>query len=449
MRIKELIKTKLTEGITHIEELVVDDFIEKVRNIAEYIATEKLDGSNIRVGFDDNGRMFTSRETKKGERYYTSDDYPIKFWTTGFRSFHKACQTIEDELKKYIPNGSSAEYEVLFGGQPNTIPYNNDINYAVFIRPIDNNVDENGLKNKTFDTSIILDKTPTTEDGEKISYEIQQHKWVFSSTPDIDRESYVDLLSDDDIETKIVELEKIISKDNIYEKLPTMTVAELLILPLNKKPEELQNENWKEIKGELKQLKEKYTDIIQNLKLDVKSKVIKNVINKVSSKFGPSIEDGGWIEGIVFRHSSNPDDQFKVVDKDTFTKKNKEVWLVRKNVSNIIKKMFKDISNIIGHTQIASSYKNKYIQSIDNIEDMFDIAQVKQQTLNTITNTINELKSLMKEYITNPDKNSEIDKRNKQDFAQKIETLNNLHKFVSKTNTVKDFIKIFFLKDLS
>ena len=66
---------KLNEGIQHIEALPVRDFINAIENVANFTASEKLDGSNLTFGFENNGRYYTSREAKGGKRFYTESDF--------------------------------------------------------------------------------------------------------------------------------------------------------------------------------------------------------------------------------------------------------------------------------------------------------------------------------------------------------------------------------------
>src|SRR5271165_1397276 len=80
---------KLGESISHIEELPPEEFFHSVKNIATLIATEKLDGTNMVVGFDNDGELYTSRESKGGSRTYKVTP-PTKAAENGFCAAHKA-----------------------------------------------------------------------------------------------------------------------------------------------------------------------------------------------------------------------------------------------------------------------------------------------------------------------------------------------------------------------
>ena len=86
----------LLEGINHLEDLSVEDFISKVENLSNLIVSEKLDGANLWMGFDLDGKFYTTRAGKKkgAKPFYTIDDYPTMSAYSGFKAAHLALDKI-------------------------------------------------------------------------------------------------------------------------------------------------------------------------------------------------------------------------------------------------------------------------------------------------------------------------------------------------------------------
>ncbi len=98
--------------------------IPTIRAILEekWKVTEKLDGSFIRAGLDDNGIFYTER--KGNSRYYHVDDWPDLPWTNSFRSAHLALECVFDALSENDYTGKYVDIEVIAGELPNSIRYN-------------------------------------------------------------------------------------------------------------------------------------------------------------------------------------------------------------------------------------------------------------------------------------------------------------------------------------
>jgi hypothetical protein len=157
-------KTTSWEGIPHLSDLSPKEFYNFVSYYGSGIVTEKLDGSNIQFGMDENG-FYTSRETRLGERMYSESDYDRTYATTFQRAVHLAIEKRLPELKREgFCVGEHVVAEVLFGKQPNTIVYNDD-NVVVLISA------KNDISNyaRVLDgVTIDLDNIPYTTDGKRI-----------------------------------------------------------------------------------------------------------------------------------------------------------------------------------------------------------------------------------------------------------------------------------------
>ena len=147
--------TRLNEGITHIEDLSIDKFIDTIKSIFKFHVSEKIDGANLWFGLDDSDIFYTTREQKSGDkdRKYESKDYSKVAAYNGFRSAHDALQSFM-KLGKYrgaLHPGDKIEIEVVFGKQPNVVKYSDEgINYIVLLRPVD------GTSQEHFDKLVSM-----------------------------------------------------------------------------------------------------------------------------------------------------------------------------------------------------------------------------------------------------------------------------------------------------
>lgn len=293
--------------IAHVEDLPIKKFVDCVTNLNKFVATEKVDGSELVFGFDDRGKFYTTREHKSGKRYYSENTWPKQFWTTSFRSAHKALESVQNVLKLLMNPGDSVEIEVLFGPQPNTVPYNRDgVNRIIFLRAITGEIDLKKLNDKINafilrGIKVNLDSIPTTTDGINfITDTSENHQWKFESVPVIKLEK----ISNKGFSKTINELNQFMNQTSLLEKTNTET-AELRVTKTNK------------FIVEETRLK------LQEFKLKIKNHLIESLVENRSSAFGPTIEQGGWVEGLVFRDPVSGF-QFKLINKEKFTKMNKE-----------------------------------------------------------------------------------------------------------------------------
>lgn len=110
--------------IQHIDDLLPDQILNIFENIDQYSITEKIDGSNLFFGFDQNQRFFTTRGGKGQHiKYYHESDYPNLPQFNGFRSAHAALFNLLCQFEIILPDKMLVECEVLYGTQPNTISY--------------------------------------------------------------------------------------------------------------------------------------------------------------------------------------------------------------------------------------------------------------------------------------------------------------------------------------
>lgn len=467
----------LTEGITHIEDLPIEKFIQSIRNISLYDISEKIDGTNLQFGLDDSGTFFTSREGKGGRRFYKYSDWGNKFWQTGFKSAHLALEKAAKSLKgkKLLLPGDQIEAEILYGQLPNTVPYKGDVNQIILLRPVATasgdlgELEERLSKIKSvlegINISVSVSEIPFTNDGKTIDYRSEKHLWRVSQTPKVDKS----LVNKESLKTKLDrDLTRLENYLNEKSGVADFTNAQLVGIPLNKRPDNIDSSVWKDT---VNLIKDKRTDVlskIMSLKLDIKEDLLNELLRNISSEFGPSLQDGGWVEGIVFRDPITGD-MFKLIDKDLFTSMNKFNWRIRNilrsgslssKVSDVTGRLLKSLSDSIGIPELAkSTTAGKFLRRIkagdgDPIKvlaERVDFKKSKPEWIQAISYYIKLTDRLHNWYEENKERikytsklgdstksasySGEVDTKTKQAFA---ELRNDLEKMLSNVRAAKN-----------
>lgn len=315
----------LDEGIQHIEALPHREFVDAVRNIAQFTASEKLDGSNLIFGFDNEGKFYTSREAKSGGRTYDANDYQMRAADNGNKSAHMALEKMQPLIKTVMKNGEACEIELLYGRQPNAIVYGS--NYIAFLRMIvgDNEEEPKQAKVKQLGETLkgrtVKVKVPivTTDDGVEIKKEEVEQTWKFSSVSYIDGNHFKQV----DVEKELQDFE-----EWLHEKHPTgYSNGDLLEIKLPSVPKEMRPEVKKARAEAIKTAEHTF-------KLPIKEKYLNQVMRKIKPALRDvdiSPDEDTGVEGAVFLDPKTQK-QFKIVDKDVFTTINMFNHAVRNEV---------------------------------------------------------------------------------------------------------------------
>ncbi len=351
----------------HIEDLPIEEFIEAVRNLNEYDITEKVDGFNLRFGFDEEG-FYT--KGKAGDPKRRVSEYGNEFRYSGFKSAHAALSHIIPNLLKtnLMKIGDEIESEVLYGSLPNTVPYSGDMNKLIFLKRTKGDPRIPEIKQELDGMHVTIKITvPKTTDGKTIVNTEEEHKWLFSETRRVEPIIIKRIQDDLEFERMLNDLEAFLVKDS---GVANFSNAELISIPLNKRHASVEPEAWKSLKGEIKEKRKAIRDHVMGHKLNIKSKLLVDLVRNIESGFGPEIEDGGWIEGLVLR---NDDRIFKIVDKDVFTALNKFNWEVRNKVGgspkglnkidSIVGKIKVALATVVGHPELGTTQRNRYLAS--------------------------------------------------------------------------------------
>lgn len=479
-----LIREILNEGIKHLEDLPVKEFINNLRNINKFEITEKIDGANLWFGLDEEGRFYTSREAKSGKKYYSENDWGKKFWETGFKSAHKVLEIISEKLKEkgLILPGDIIETEILFGKLPNTVPYKGDVNQIVLLRPVKSNEDMQTfakrfseivdfLKGKNLTVSV--DSIPYTEDGKTIKYKSENHTWKIDTTPKVDPSLINREELTRNLEENLLKIEKYLNEPSEISKFKNY---EILGINLNKMPAEINKEDWEELKDLIKLKRVEIHNKLREYKIIIKDFLLKNFLRNLSSKFGPSIEEGGWIEGVVFRDPVT-NEQFKLVDKDLFTEINKFNWKIRNLLrrtnetekihdlsGRIRKKMAEDMGmhDFYKNAQITNFIKKNLSLNIDPAEKLsknIDFYDTKRKWISTLKYYKKVLEKFLEYYEKNKDKliltlktdneekkikyHDEVDRKTKESFAEMFKIIEEYINDIEKSRNSYDLAEIF------
>ena len=467
----------LNEGIEHIENLPIKEFLNAVKNLNKFRVTEKIDGVNIVFGMDENGKFYTSRESKGGKRFYKDSEWGKQIWITGFRAAHKALEKIFPVIKRrnLMKPGDAIEAEILFGALPNTVPYGSKSNQIILLRVFDGNPDFDTIKKALENISITIElkNVPTTNDGKTIEYEDRKYKWKISSTPQVPKSLLDKVKSNNIIKQNIKKLEEYLNQPSGIGNLTNLMV---ISIPLNKKPEAIGSENWKIVKEKIKIKREQIEQVLQTFKLDIKNEMLNSLVRKVASKFGPSYEEGGWIEGLVFL-DTDTGKQFKLVDKTIFTEMNKFSWKIREIISASGGKKLKSLmgriqlrmAEIIGHPRLVSGFPKQYIskfgttdeeiinnlsKSIQNLEktkeELVKIINYGEKVANRILDWYIKNKSKLTKTITRNNQeivvtydDPNLNKKTLETFAEFFYYMKNIKNKIMSANTPQEIITLF------
>jgi len=473
-----MILSEVSRGIIHIEDLPINKFVSVVKNLSSYEITEKVDGAQILFGIDEQG-FYTSRETKGGTRVYNQSDYGLKFSETYMRSAHIVLESVLPLLKSAgLRSGCQAEAEVLYGELPNVVPYSVDRNHIIFLRTTEGMLDIGRLTEQLKDTLINASvMAPYTPDGKSIKLQEESHNWGFSGPAIIPGNS---MSLQKAVNRKLTEL-------MLYLKAPSGVrhFSNIVIesIPLNKCPDWCNQSEWKFVKEAIKIKKaEIHKHVNEGLMLDIKTILVERLLKR-GSQFGPLLEDGGWIEGVVLRNTATGQ-MTKVVDKCIFLAVKDFSWKVRNDLresakspetaNSFIGKMLVDMATAIGHPVLGTIHAKSYLKKLGNtteervlaLSEGIDLQSVRQYWYNLLENKRFELESELNRYEKEKSAfiievttgftaqssfrySPAIDRRTKETFAQTFEQIQTFRDNVSQVHDVEDLLNVLVGKKLT
>lgn len=467
----------ISKGITHIEDLEPAEFLKVLKNLNQYELSEKVDGAQILFGLDHHG-FYTSRETKGGVRIYNEGDYDIKFSSTYIRSAHKLLEQMLPSLKGAgLRLGDQVEAEVLYGKMPNVVPYSEDINYLIFLRTTEGTVNINHLHQRLAGhvASVSL-VSPFTNDGRTIELQEETNTWKFSRVPVIEKKDISTSL-----QVYVSEMKKFLE---VTDPVTSQSYDTILKLPLNKIPDWVEPGTWKEVK---EHIKEKRTYIQGMLEaghiIPIKEVLLNYYVRNTASSFGPLLEDGGWIEGVVLRHKSSGK-MVKLVDKNIFGVIREFSWQVRNNLTEAARSTEGNLSFLgnlrvsmavaLGHPALGTIQSRHYLKQagitnedrVSYIAQNLDVSSVKDYWGNLIEQQRCELEAKLDKYdrekaflrVESPAQSipiiekqrysNDIDRRTKEVFASIFAQLSQMQHSIAESTTAADLVYLLAGKQL-
>ena len=320
-------------SIQHLETLALPAFINAVRNIGTMHASEKLDGANLWMGLDAEGRLFTTREGKRknAPRFFSEAEYPAFAAYNGFRAAHAALEEKIADIKRVMQPEQMVEMEILYGRQPNAITYgHDDKSYIAFLRGVNGtpNVIADQLSTTLGGTSVevTVDIIDTTN-GEDLEVHPQTIAFQFTGAQRIPAEK----LKDVNLSKHIDALEKFL-KEPAGIQGSEATNMELLANSLATFSVDIRPEA-KEKKTAL------LAKVMTDFKLPIKKELLDNYVSKIKPALGAldvSADEDVGIEGVVLRDPTTGD-MIKLVDTDAFTTINSFNHAIRNQISGVVK----------------------------------------------------------------------------------------------------------------
>lgn len=424
----------LLEGITHIEDLPLSEFIRTVESLKDKIVTEKLDGSNLWFGVDENG-LYTSREgkSKKSNRFYNVSDYPMVANYNGFRAAHLALEGAESTILKHFSNGDQAEIEVLYGRQPNTVTYGvQDKSFIVILRPVGTTTQETVdalAKDLNKKQVKVRSKVVYSEDGDKLMSADTDMVWEFTNVEPIDSKN----VDTSDAMALLGQMKKFMAQKN--KVLKDLTNEEVAELSLNKIP--------KEERDTAKAERDRINDFfLKQFKEPIKEHLLGKFVRKIkpflqADELDPS-EDLG-VEGVVVRDPVTGS-QTKIVDKDVFTAVNTFNSAIRNHIAGLVRTDKQDapielrggaygqakirIADLLGARELALSSGAKRFLTKFKAENpsLTAVAVAKSLNIDDLEGTKTKVSAVLKNTSKEIQKILEKFKAEAADFKLKLKT---------------------------
>ena len=340
-------------SIVHLEDMEIESFLRVIDDLDKFEVVQKLDGANLRVGIDEHGELFTSREQKGGDRFYKESDFPKNSAYDGFKAAHAVCEKAEGYFLQVLVPGESINLEILFGAQPNTVLYGKDnLNYIALLEMMpgdDPSIDPDQSKIKTLmklmKDKIFIVKTvfADTTDGITMVRSPVVTDWKFTVSDEVP-ESELDKI---DIVREVGALKAFLKKDNEVAKGLGRELTNFEIL--KDKSRDLSDER-----------KDVETKLMDEYKMPIKKKLLGLIYKQKPSLRGIEGDADAYqgIEGIIFTDPKTRE-RFKVVDKDVFLAINKFNYQARRSIATKVLSANPDMpiesrGGIVGEARIRS-----------------------------------------------------------------------------------------------
>jgi hypothetical protein len=224
-------------GIPHLEDLPLDKLLRVLDE--PWVASEKLDGSFMAFGLDEQGNFYTRR---KGDQLcYSVEDWPNMPWCNSFRCAHSAAQAFMDALCDAdlgLQAPFEFEAEILWGRQPNTVTYGHGPDSFIVITG-GNNRDyiSAALLDTFFKDGACVTTTPIwhTTDGVELTQRMHEDRWHCISLDPFQLDTH--------LSRPVVDLLVWLNKP--HKNWEDARIKDILAVNLNRRPEFVPENLWK------------------------------------------------------------------------------------------------------------------------------------------------------------------------------------------------------------
>lgn len=305
-------------SIPHFEDMSPQRIYDSL-DISRWTVSEKLDGSYVKFGLDQDGVYFTER--KGGQRFYTLEDFPEECWADTYKIAHTALGFATEAMKKegFIKLGQEYGAEVVQGFLPNTVPYKIDTKYdgTIHITSAENPSHLLFSMMGCFECSFIHEALFSI-DGWNIEREKRHQTWAVKMNPRISNHWITARLQPHADQLKNV----LDSWFPLESKISGFTIKEILEIKLNKKHPNCGNRNWTDLKEEISKERDELRVAFTNAVL-----LFKRIAEQVLIYETPSVIGAGSLkEGMVIETS---DGLFKITERELFTEANLFTHIVK------------------------------------------------------------------------------------------------------------------------
>lgn len=399
-------------GISHINDLEISKFIDTLRRLSNkdksLELSIKFDGSaNLGFGLDDQGRLYFDRSVKGQSEYRRGpDDWPKKPMYNALRTAVAALLKNKSVIEKNMKPGDYTDCEVMFEYMPNSIEYDGN-NYVIL-----HNAEFDALARKLRPVRIKIDLYLYNSLSKKIEKVNAHVEYKFSGKQVLNTKKYKISINDD-----IRKLEKFLNaKNGKFRDLSNFDVLQLRAV----------GKDSQKIKSEKEVLMQK----ISSMKLNIKNKLIVQILNNTPAGFGskpPQFDKQGnniggtFPEGVVLKDLKTGD-LSKIVS--VFPTINKFLWLYREKamkgigkgdeyIPGVMTMFINDISNAFGIKAlrapgVISRINSKYKGEVANAKLLMflkdsgfnfnKVGQTRSKFISAINKAQKNIKNLQKEF---------------------------------------------------
>lgn len=305
-------------GIPHFEDLSAKRIYDSLD--LNWLVSEKLDGSYLKFGLDEEGIFYTQR--KGGQRTYTIEEWPDECWATTYKLAHTVAGMAIEALRKerLIDKNDWFGAEVIHGNLPNTVPYKipPNLNGLLIITSSGSHVSEAVLNVLEKFICHFRQDVMFSMNGRDAGVMDTSQNWKIKLNP-----IFNTLWVKARLKRRADKLKRVLDHWFPREsKVEGFSIQEVLDINLSTKHPNCGDRNWNELRKELAKEREELREVFKAMVL-----LFKDILERVLIGETPScIGVGSFKEGVVVKDSYG---LFKIVNQSTFGEANRFTHIVK------------------------------------------------------------------------------------------------------------------------